>query len=185
MGIALADEAARLGAQVTLVLGPVDVKPEGNGIKVIHVTTAAEMAEASIEAFPGSDIAILAAAVADFTPETVSSSKMKRGDTDLVIRLKPTEDIAARLGRMKGKGQFLAGFALETDNEVVNAREKMHRKNLDMIILNSLRDEGAGFGHDTNRVTIIDRNDNIDKFELKPKHQVASDILNRIISLIR
>lgn len=185
MGIALADEAARLGAQVTLVLGPVDVKPEGNGIKVIHVTTAAEMAEASIEAFPGSDIAILAAAVADFTPETVSSSKMKRGDTDLVIRLKPTEDIAARLGRMKGKGQFLAGFALETDNEVVNAREKMHRKNLDMIILNSLRDEGAGFGHDTNRVTIIDRNDNIDKFELKPKDQVASDILNRIISLIR
>lgn len=185
MGIALADEAARLGAQVTLVLGPVDVKPEENGIKVIHVTTAAEMAEASIEAFPGSDIAILAAAVADFTPETVSSSKMKRGDTDLVIRLKPTEDIAARLGRMKGKGQFLAGFALETDNEVVNAREKMHRKNLDMIILNSLRDEGAGFGHDTNRVTIIDRNDNIDKFELKPKHQVASDILKRIISLIR
>jgi len=103
----------------------------------------------------------------------------------MVIRLKPTEDIAATLGQIKEKGQFLAGFALETDNEVENAMGKLRRKNLDMIILNSLRDEGAGFGHQTNRVTIIDSNNNIDKFELKTKDEVASDILKKIIGLTR
>ncbi len=185
MGIALADEAARLGAEVILVLGPVSLKPADKRVKVVSVVTAADMTTASVEAFGNCDIAILAAAVADFTPENKSETKMKRGEADLVIRLRPTEDIAAQLGRMKGKGQFIAGFALETDNEVANAQEKMRRKNLDMIVLNSLRDEGAGFGYDTNRVTIIDRNNNIDKFELKSKDEVASDILYRIISLIR
>jgi len=183
MGIALADEAAKLGAEVTLVLGPVTLKPAERSVTVIHVKTAAEMAEESVKAFSGCDIAILAAAVADFTPEKVSATKVKRGGDDLILRLKPTEDIAARLGRLKRKGQFLAGFALETDNEVINAQEKMRRKNLDMIILNSLRDEGAGFGYDTNRITIIDSKNNIDTFELKPKDKVASDILNRIILL--
>ena len=185
MGIALADTAARMGAEVTLVLGPVSIKPQENSITVVPVKTAAEMKEASLAAFALCDIAILAAAVADFTPETTSATKVKRGDSDLVIRLKPTDDIAATLGRIKKEGQFLAGFALETDNEIANARGKMQRKNLDMIILNSLKDEGAGFGHDTNRITIIDRTDNIDKFELKSKDEVASDILNRIISLTR
>ncbi|MCU0458784.1 MAG: bifunctional phosphopantothenoylcysteine decarboxylase/phosphopantothenate--cysteine ligase CoaBC [Bacteroidales bacterium] len=185
MGIALADEAARLGAEVTLVLGPVSLKPAEKKVQVVSVTTAAEMTAASVRAFSNCEIAILAAAVADFTPEASSETKMKRGDGDLVIRLRPTEDIAARLGRMKGEGQFLAGFALETDNEVVNALDKMRRKNLDMIVLNSLRDQGAGFGFDTNRVTIIDRNNNIDKFELKSKDEVASDILKKIITLIR
>jgi len=185
MGIALADTAVRMGAEVTLVLGPVTLKPQEKGVTIVPVRTAAEMMEASLAAFAQCDIAILAAAVADFTPETTSATKVKRGDADLVIRLKPTEDIAASLGRMKKEGQFLAGFALETDNEVDNARGKMQRKNLDMIILNSLRDEGAGFGHDTNRITIIDRSDNIDKFELKSKDEVASDILNRIVSLTR
>ena len=174
-----------MGAEVTLVLGPVSLKPQEKNVTIVPVKTAAEMKEASLAAFALCDIAILAAAVADFTPETASATKVKRGDADLVIRLKPTEDIAASLGRMKKEGQFLAGFALETDNEVDNARGKMQRKNLDMIILNSLKDEGAGFGHGTNRISIIDRSDNIDKFELKSKDEVASDILNRIVSLTR
>jgi phosphopantothenoylcysteine decarboxylase/phosphopantothenate--cysteine ligase len=185
MGISLADTAARMGAGVTLVLGPVGIKPQEKSITVVPVKTAAEMKEASLAAFATCDIAILAAAVADFTPETTSATKVKRGGADLVIRLRPTEDIAAYLGSIKKEGQYLAGFALETDDEIANARGKMQRKNLDMIILNSLRDEGAGFGHDTNRITIIDRTDNIDKFDLKSKDEVASDILKRIISLTR
>ncbi|HCM59908.1 MAG TPA: bifunctional phosphopantothenoylcysteine decarboxylase/phosphopantothenate--cysteine ligase CoaBC [Bacteroidales bacterium] len=185
MGIALADEAARLGAVVTLVLGPVNIMPSERNVVTVPVRTAAEMKEASLEAFRECDIAILAAAVADFTPEVTKDTKIKRGEGDMVIRLKPTEDIAATLGQIKEKGQFLAGFALETDNEVENAMGKLRRKNLDMIILNSLRDEGAGFGHQTNRVTIIDSNNNIDKFELKTKDEVASDILKKIIGLTR
>ncbi|NLE35240.1 MAG: bifunctional phosphopantothenoylcysteine decarboxylase/phosphopantothenate--cysteine ligase CoaBC [Bacteroidales bacterium] len=185
MGIALADRAARLGAEVTLVLGPVSLKPSEKGINIIAVKTASEMKAASLEAFRTCDIAILAAAVADFTPEKVHETKMKRGPGYLELRLKPTEDIAASLGKIKKKGQILAGFALETENEIENARGKLQRKNLDLIILNSLRDEGAGFGHETNRITIIDSNNNIDKFELKSKEEVATDIFNRIISLIR
>ena len=185
MGIAIADEAARLGASVTLVLGPVSIKPSEKEVSVVPVRTAAEMKDASLEAFRTCDIAILAAAVADFTPEQSQDAKIKRGEGDMVIRLKPTEDIAATLGKMKGRGQFIAGFALETDNEVENAKGKLKRKNLDLIILNSLRDEGAGFGHQTNRITIIDSNNNIDKFELKSKDEVASDILKKIIELTR
>ncbi len=109
---------------------------------------------------------------------------MKRGEKDLIIRLRPTEDIAALLGSIKGKEQIVVGFALETDNEIENATDKLQRKNLDLIILNSLRDSGAGFGHETNRVTIIDRNNNIDKFELKSKREVASDIFGKILALI-
>jgi len=183
MGIALADEAARLGAAVTLVLGPVAVRPSGRNIITVDVKTAAEMKEASVMAFRKCDIGILAAAVADFTPEKASETKIKRGQGATVIKLRPTEDIAAYLGSVKKKGQLLAGFALETDNEIANARGKLQKKNLDLIILNSLRDEGAGFGLETNRITIIDSNNNIDKFELKTKGEVASDILKKIISL--
>ena len=185
MGIALADAAAALGAEVTLVLGPVSLRPSHPNVNTVSVTTAAEMQKASVSAFRECDIAILAAAVADFTPETASGTKLKRESGDMVLRLKPTEDIAALLGSMKKPGQFLAGFALETNDEVKNATDKLKRKNLDMIVLNSLRDEGAGFGHETNRITIIDRNNNIDKFELKTKSEVASDILHKIISLIQ
>jgi len=183
MGIALADEAALLGAGVTLVLGPVTLRPQNKAVKIINVTTAAEMKEASVRAFRNCDIAILAAAVADFTPETTYDHKIKRGNGGMTIRLRATEDIAAYLGKIRKEGQFLAGFALETDSEISNATGKLRRKNLDMIILNSLSDEGAGFGYQTNRVTIIDSNNNIDKFELKSKGEVASDILRRIISL--
>jgi phosphopantothenoylcysteine decarboxylase/phosphopantothenate--cysteine ligase len=184
MGIALADEAAAMGAEVTLVLGPATLRPSHVQVHTVNVTTAAEMKEASVKAFSECDIAILAAAVADFTPETTSDTKIKRGSAEMVIRLKPTEDIAALLGSRKRQHQFLAGFALETNDEVSNAIGKLKRKNLDLIILNSLNDEGAGFGHETNRISIIDRNNNIDKFELKTKGEVASDILHKIISLL-
>jgi phosphopantothenoylcysteine decarboxylase/phosphopantothenate--cysteine ligase len=184
MGIALADVAAALGAKVTLVLGPATLKPANALVHTVSVTTAAEMTEASVKAFSECDIAILSAAVADFTPETVSGTKIRRVSGEMVIRLKPTEDIAALLGSRKKKHQLLVGFALETNDEVSNAIGKLKRKNLDMIVLNSLRDEGAGFGHETNRITIIDRNNNIDKFELKTKGEVASDILHKIISLL-
>ena len=183
MGIALADEAARLGADVTLVLGPVSLRPSQKNVTIVPVKTAAEMKEASEKAFRNSDIGILAAAVADFTPEATSETKIKRGQGEMTIKLRPTEDIAAYLGTIRKEGQILAGFALETDNEVSNAVAKLRKKNLDLIILNSLRDEGAGFGHDTNRITIIDSNNNIDKFELKSKAGVASDILRKIILL--
>jgi len=185
MGIALADEAARLGAEVTLVLGPVSLRPSERNINIVDVRTASEMMDASVKAFRGCDIAILAAAVADFKPVTTLSEKMKRGAGKMMITLQPTEDIAAVLGGMKQKNQILVGFALETENEVNNAVGKLQRKSLDLIILNSLRDEGAGFGFDTNRITIIDSNNNIDKFELKSKNEVASDIYKKIISLTR
>jgi phosphopantothenoylcysteine decarboxylase/phosphopantothenate--cysteine ligase len=185
MGIALADEASRLGAEVTLVLGPVNIRPSGTDISVVDVKTASEMMDASRKAFQSCDIAILAAAVADFTPVEASHSKLKRGGGEMMIALRSTEDIAASLGKMKNKNQLLVGFALETENEIDNATGKLQRKNLDLIILNSLRDEGAGFGRDTNRVTIIDRNNNIDKFELKSKDEVASDIFRKIISMTR
>ncbi|MDX9773924.1 MAG: bifunctional phosphopantothenoylcysteine decarboxylase/phosphopantothenate--cysteine ligase CoaBC [Bacteroidales bacterium] len=185
MGIALADEAARLGAEVTLVLGPVSLRPSERNINIVDVRTASEMMDASVKAFRGCDIAILAAAVADFRPVTTLSEKIKRGAGKMMITLQPTEDIAAVLGGMKQKNQILVGFALETENEVNNAVGKLQRKSLDLIILNSLRDEGAGFGFDTNRITIIDSNNNIDKFELKSKNEVASDIYKKIISLTR
>ncbi len=184
MGIALADIAFEYGADVDLVLGPVNIAPRNNSINIINVTTAQSMAEACISRFELCDIAILAAAVADFTPVEVSGEKLKKETTDLFLKLKHTTDIAETLGRAKKPSQLLAGFALETDNEIANAKGKLKRKNLDLIILNSLREDGAGFGHDTNKVTIIDRNNIIDKFELKSKEEAAADILEKIISLI-
>jgi phosphopantothenoylcysteine decarboxylase / phosphopantothenate---cysteine ligase len=185
MGIALADASAGMGAEVTLVLGPVEIRPENKEIRIINVSTAEEMAKASIKAFSESEIGILSAAVADFTPETVASSKVKRGADSFSLNLIPTIDIAATLGKNKRDDQLLIGFALETDNELDNAIGKLRRKNLDMIVLNSLRESGAGFGLETNRITIIDKNNNIDKFELKSKREVAIDILNKIASLIQ
>lgn len=183
MGVALAAAAVACGAEVHLVAGPGVFIPEYALYSVTRVTTAAEMSEACNRLFPGFDIAVLAAAVADFTPEVSHGSKIKRGRDDMVITLKPTADIAAGLGSSKKRGQMVVGFALETDNEIENAIGKLKRKNLDMIVLNSLRDEGAGFGGDTNRVTIIDRYNKIDKFELKPKDKVAFDILGKIAAL--
>jgi phosphopantothenoylcysteine decarboxylase/phosphopantothenate--cysteine ligase len=185
MGVELADKAAEYGAIVDLVLGPVNITPRNSSINIINVTTAQSMTEECISRFPSCDIAILAAAVADYTPAEVSGEKLKKESADLFLKLKPTTDIAVALGQSKKPSQILAGFALETDNEIDNAKGKLIRKNLDIIILNSLREEGAGFGHDTNKITIIDRNNIIDKFELKSKEDASTDILEKIISLIR
>jgi phosphopantothenoylcysteine decarboxylase/phosphopantothenate--cysteine ligase len=184
MGIAIAETAACYGAEVELVLGPVDILPENKSIKIINVISAESMAVECKKRFTNCDIAILSAAVADFTPEKVAGTKIKRGDNELVIKLKPTTDIASELGRLKKKNQILVGFALETDNEIQNAEEKLSRKNLDIIVLNSLKEKGAGFGFDTNRITIIDKNNNIDKFELKSKEEAARDIIDKIVSIL-
>lgn len=185
MGIALADMAAAYGAEVDLVLGPVNIKPSSATVNVTNVTTAESMAEACISLFPKCNIAILSAAVADFTPVTSAKKKIKKNDSSLTITLKETVDIAGHLGKMKKRSQLLAGFALETDNELKNAVAKLRKKNLDIIVLNSLRDKGAGFGIDTNHITIIDRDNNIDKFELKSKEEAARDILDKIVSMIK
>ncbi len=184
MGIALADAAAAYGADVQLVLGPVHVYPSDQSVKVVRVTTAAEMASECTALFPGCDIAILAAAVADFTPDQVQAGKIKRSDGELNLRLKATTDIAFTLGKVRKPSQIIAGFSLETSNELENATWKLKRKNLDLIVLNSLADKGAGFDYDTNKITIIDKYNNIDKFELKSKDDAARDILDKIISMI-
>jgi phosphopantothenoylcysteine decarboxylase/phosphopantothenate--cysteine ligase len=184
MGIAIARKAAEYGAVVELVLGPVKSVPALGGITITNVVTAAEMAEECSRKFPGCDVAVLCAAVADFTPSVIEKTKIKKSDGALTISLKPTTDIAAGLGKMKKPSQLLVGFALETNDEMENAMGKLKRKNLDFIVLNSLREEGSGFGYDTNRITIIDRNNNIDKFELKSKDDAAGDILDKIVSMI-
>ena len=185
MGVALADAASEYGAKVDLVLGPVSVTPQNKSVNIINVTTAESMAAECISLFPSCDIGILAAAVADFTPVRVFRNKMKKEKSELLISLKSTKDIAKTLGNSKKPSQLLAGFALETDNELTNAKEKLIMKNLDIIVLNSLKEDGAGFGYDTNKITIIDRNNNIDKFELKSKEEAAKDILDKIVTLIK
>ncbi len=184
MGIAIADEAFERGADVILVLGPVDQYPHSHGIKVVNVVSAEDMAKVTRKHFYNCDVAILTAAVADYTPESVSGSKIKKRDEELMIRFKPTTDITAELGKIKNTGQLLAGFALETDNEQTNAMDKLKRKNLDLIVLNSLRDEGAGFRSDTNKVSFIDKNNIVEKFELKSKAAVAADILDKIETMM-
>ena len=183
MGYALAEECARRGADVQLVSGPVSCTTAVAGITVTPVESAQQMWEAASSLFPSTDAAILCAAVADFTPDSVADTKIKREGDDLVLRLKPTRDIAAGLGQMKHEGQRLVGFALETNDEEAHAREKLARKNFDFIVLNSLNDEGAGFRHDTNKVTIITRNEAI-PYPLKSKKEVARDIIDQLEKLM-
>ena len=180
MGFALAEECAARGAEVTIVAGPVQMKTSHPAIHRIDVESCAEMYEATTTAFTEANAAILCAAVADFTPETTADTKIKREGDDLVLRLKPTHDIAAALGRMKQPHQHLVGFALETNDETAHAQDKLRRKNLDFIVLNSLRDAGAGFRHDTNKVTIISEND-IKEYPLKSKAEVAKDIVDELV----
>ena len=182
MGYAIALELAFCGAKVTLVSGPVNVKNTNSEITVIPVETAAEMHEHCLQIFPETDGAVMCAAVADFTPENFSENKLKRGKDDLTIHLKPTNDIAGDLGRVKTSKQILVGFALETNDELANAYSKLQRKKLDFIVLNSMQDAGAGFGVDTNKITMVDKNNNQVFFELKSKTEVAVDIVARIIS---
>ena len=178
MGFALAEECARRGAEVELVCGPVALQTQHPHIHRTDVESAAEMYEAATARFPETDAAILCAAVADFTPEKVCTEKMKRETTgELELRLLPTRDIAAALGQMKRPEQRLVGFALETTNELVHASDKLQRKGLDFIVLNSLRDKGAGFAVDTNKITILSADGTQKEFPLKPKTEVAKDIV--------
>ncbi len=180
MGYALAEDAAARGAQVALVSGPVGLKPLHPGISLISVTSAEQMAEACFSEFKSSDITIMAAAVADYTVTDPAPVKIKKSGDKLTIELSKTTDILATLGKQKRAGQILAGFALETDNEKSNALSKLKNKNLDMIVLNSLNDQGAGFGHDTNKVTIITSDGAEAEVPLKSKKDVATVILDVI-----
>ncbi|MCH8331014.1 MAG: bifunctional phosphopantothenoylcysteine decarboxylase/phosphopantothenate--cysteine ligase CoaBC [Bacteroidetes bacterium] len=186
MGFALARRAAQLGAEVTLIKGPTN-NIDLNGVKmnVVEIETAEDMYAACIKEFEFCDIAIMAAAVADYSVEEPAESKIKKekDEEGLVLNLKKTRDILKELGSIK-KDQFLVGFALETDNELENAIKKLHAKNLDFIVLNSLKDEGAGFQTDTNKIKLVDRDENITEYELKSKEEVAKDILDRIIESI-
>lgn len=183
MGIAIAEELSARGAEVTLVLGPTSLKPTDSSIRVVAIGSALEMYNACSSLFPESDITVFAAAVADYKPRHFSETKIKKKDDDLVLELEKTVDIAAALGKQKKPGQIMAGFALETDNEEFNAKAKLVKKNLDLIVLNSMRDAGAGFGHDTNKVTVISNDGNMVSYELKHKKSVAADIVNQIIRL--
>jgi phosphopantothenoylcysteine decarboxylase/phosphopantothenate--cysteine ligase len=181
MGIALARALRDEGADVDLVLGPVPNSVAEQGIQVHRVTSAEEMYQACALAFPGADIAIMAAAVADYMPKEMASEKIKKKETEWSLSFTRTRDILRTLGQDKKQGQFLVGFALETTNEREHALEKLHAKNADMIVLNSLRDAGAGFGHDTNKVTIFDRDGGQYDFGVKSKDAVARDIVDLII----
>lgn len=184
MGFSIAEEAARRGATVTLVSGPTNLKTSHPGIIRIDVVSASEMYEAVSGNFPKADITIMSAAVADFTPEKVASEKIKKDQNPDVIKLKPTKDILASMGKVKKSGQMLVGFALETENALENAERKLNNKNLDLIVLNSLREEGAGFGVPTNKVTLIDKNKMRFDFDLKSKMEVARDILDQIAAMM-
>ena len=180
MGLAIAEEFAGRGAEVVLVCGPVNLKTSHPAIRRVDVESAAQMYEVTSKEFVNSDVAVLSAAVADFTPKEKADHKIKRGKDDLLLELLPTKDIAAELGRIKTASQLLVGFALETNDEEVNALSKMQRKNLDMIVLNSLNDKGAGFSVDTNKVTILDKAGDKTVYELKTKVEVAKDIVDQI-----
>jgi len=178
MGSCIAESLARQGAKVLFITGPAKFLPIHPNIEMVSVGTAEEMYIAALNRFPSADIAIMAAAVADYTPQSVSSSKIKRESEEVSVKLTSTRDIAASLGKLKRNNQYLVGFALETDKEFENAVKKLKAKNLDLIVLNSLNDEGAGFGYDTNKVTIINKNSKSLSIELKSKTEVANDIVD-------
>ncbi len=180
MGFAIAEEIAQRGGKVFLISGPVSLKPLHPNIDFIPVTSADEMYKVAMMKFKICDIAIMTAAVADYKVKNISSSKIKRQAKDLTINLTPKKDIAAELGKIKKQNQILCGFALETNNEQANAIKKLQKKNLDFIVLNSLKEKGAGFQYDTNKITILDKNNNVENFELKTKVEVAKDIIDYI-----
>ena len=182
MGFELAKEAAKLGAEVILISGPSFLTLEYSNIQLIRVNSAQEMYDAAHEFYPTTDVVIAAAAVSDYKPKTVASQKMKKLESALTIELVPTQDILASLGKLKKK-QKLVGFALETNNELENAKGKLESKNLDFIVLNSLNDQGAGFKTNTNKIRIITKNE-VKTFDLKSKSEVARDILNEVILLL-
>jgi phosphopantothenoylcysteine decarboxylase/phosphopantothenate--cysteine ligase len=181
MGFEIAKSAANLGAEVILVTGPTHQKLDDSKVKIVSVVSAQQMYDACHVYFNDVEVAIAAAAVADYRPKIVSNQKIKKSDANFTIELEKTKDILESLGKIKNK-QFLIGFALETENEIENAKLKIQKKNLDLIVLNSLQDEGAGFGKSTNKVTFIDSFFNVESMQLKSKEAVANDILNKIIA---
>ncbi|HEY1056497.1 MAG TPA: bifunctional phosphopantothenoylcysteine decarboxylase/phosphopantothenate--cysteine ligase CoaBC [Emticicia sp.] len=184
MGYAIAEELHQQGADVTLVSGPTSLLLNHSSIRRIDITSSEEMAEQVIKGFPESDITVMSAAVADYKPKEIASKKIKKDTTEFSIDLVKTTDILSQLGQSKKDNQILIGFALETNDEEENAIKKLQKKNLDFIVLNSLRDEGAGFKGDSNKITIIDKNLKKENFELKSKKDVAADICNKIIELV-
>lgn len=183
MGYAIAQECAERGAEVVLVSGPSSIKINNPKIKLIKVTSAQQMYDACAKEFDTTDVLILAAAVADYRPAEIADKKMKKTDDDMKIELVRTIDIAATLGAQKAKNQIMVGFALETNDEINHATQKLHKKNLDFIVLNSLSDPGAGFQVDTNKITILDKLGNVVPFELKSKDAVAKDIIDYLVKL--
>ncbi len=180
MGFDIANCAAKLGAEVVLISGPTHLKPEFDTIKIIRVVSAQQMYDSCHQYFETIDVCVAAAAVADYRPKNVALQKIKKSQASFTIELEKTDDILASLGKIK-KNQFLIGFALETENEIENAKLKIQKKNLDLIVLNSLQDEGAGFGKSTNKITFIDQSNTIEAMPLKSKEAVAEDIINKII----
>lgn len=185
MGFAIARELADKGAKVKLICGPVNLTSNHPNISRVDVTSAEEMHIACVEHFSDIDVAIMCAAVADYTPKKTEKRKIKKSSKSRSLQLKPTKDILAELGKVKSKDQLLVGFALETDNELANAKTKLKRKNLDLIVLNSMNDNGAGFNSDTNKITIINSNNKTKHFKLKSKDEVAKDIVDAISSMIK
>lgn len=183
MGVAVAEALADSGAQVTLVLGPSTLQVFHAGINVVRVESAQQMYDACMQVFPTAEISVLAAAVADYRPQQMAEEKIKKQGDTLELRLEKNKDILATLGGMKKPGQTLVGFALETTNELAHAKEKLERKNADMIVLNTLRDEGAGFGHDTNKITIVKRNGDTEALPLQSKQDAAAAIINHIVAI--
>ena len=181
MGVAIAENFAERGAAVTLVLGPSKLAPKHPSITTVRVESAKEMYEAAVQHFENADITVLSAAVADYRPAHIAQQKIKKQGDGMTIELQKTPDIAASLGKMKRNGQFLVGFALETNDELQNASDKLVKKNFDLIVLNSLQDAGAGFNFDTNKITILHRNNKHMDFELKTKAEVAADIVNEVL----
>ena len=184
MGFALAEEAANQGAKVTLVAGPTHLNTQHPNIDLVRVRSGKEMYEACLKVNGDADVNILAAAVADYTPKEVAEQKIKKKTDEMSLELIKTTDIAKELGARKHNGQINVGFALETTSEEENAKEKIRKKNFDLIVLNSLNDKGAGFGHDTNKISIIDKENKIRKYELKSKKEVAKDIINAILEKV-
>lgn len=182
MGFAIAEELAAMGAEVQLVVGPTHLSTESGKVKVTRVTSAEDMYHVCLSHFPSSDITVLSAAVADYRPAHRADQKIKKNEGAMTIELTKTRDIAAELGKQKKANQFVVGFALETENETANAEKKIVAKNFDLIVLNSLNDKGAGFAHDTNKVTLIDRAGRKKEFPLKSKKDVAKDIVNAIVA---
>lgn len=185
MGFAIAESLAAKGALVKLIAGPTHLNTKNCNIERIDVKSAEQMYNATVKEFEQADVAILSAAVADYTPKNVFSQKVKKADNVLNIELQPTKDILALLGRMKTDKQTLVGFALETNDEENNAKQKLSKKNLDFIVLNSLNDKNACFGFDTNKVTIIDSNGNMTKTDLKSKSEIAEDVVSKLIDTIK